>query len=46
MAVKQTIGTAGSVEFVYFLRRACFLGNCRAALIFCYFFIKKKVREL
>jgi hypothetical protein len=34
------------VEFVYFLRGEAFLGNCLAALIFWFFFIKKKERQL
>jgi hypothetical protein len=34
------------IEFVYFLRREAFLGNCLAALIFWFFFIKKKERPL
>jgi len=34
------------VEFVYFLRGEAFLGNSLEALIFWFFFIKKKERQL
>jgi hypothetical protein len=39
--------TTGNVEFVYFLRREAFLGNCLAALTFFVTFLgqAKKVKE-
>jgi hypothetical protein len=46
MAVLPAISVTGNVEFVYFLRREAFLGNCLAALAFFVTFLgqAKKVK--